>query len=100
METYTLKLTSSVVIDGAIRRAGAQVEVSETLARDLMRRGKAELAEMPEGAPVDSQPQIDLSGMTKEQLLEVAAGLEIANIEKMNKTQLLAAIKTYEESAP
>jgi hypothetical protein len=38
-----LKLTGAVVIDGIIARAGTIVEMVEVEARDLLRRGKAEL---------------------------------------------------------
>ena len=38
-----LKLTGAVVIDGLIVRAGSLVEMVEAEARDLLRRGKAEL---------------------------------------------------------
>lgn len=44
MKTIGLKITSAVVIDGAIRKAGAIVLVAEQFAKDLLSRGKAVLA--------------------------------------------------------
>ncbi|QPB08619.1 hypothetical protein KB681_gp06 [Burkholderia phage Mica] len=38
-----LKLTGAIVIDGVIARAGTLVEMVESEAKDLLRRGKAEL---------------------------------------------------------
>ena len=99
MGKYLIQLTSAVAIDGAIRPAKAMVEVDESLARDLMRRGKAVLAEVQNAAPqVDAKADVDLATMTKAQLAEVAAGLGIENAGKMNKTQLLDAITKFEET--
>lgn len=42
-KVVTLKLTGAVVIEGAIARAGTLVEMVEAEAKDLLRRGKAEL---------------------------------------------------------
>lgn len=41
MESVLLQLTSAVVLDGAIARAGSLVEVTENEAKNLLRRGKA-----------------------------------------------------------
>lgn len=99
MGKYLIQLTSAVAIDGAIRPAKALVGVDEWLARDLMRRGKAVLAEVQNAAPqVAKEPDVDLAAMTKAQLADVAAGLGIENAGKMNKTQLLDAITQYEET--
>lgn len=38
-----LKLTAAIVVEGAIVRAGSLVEMVESEAKDLLRRGKAEL---------------------------------------------------------
>lgn len=39
----TLKLTAATVIDGALQRAGTLLEMVEDEAKELLRRGKAEL---------------------------------------------------------
>lgn len=44
IEKVYLKLTSAVVFDGLIHKAGAVVEMLEHEAKDLLRRGKAVLA--------------------------------------------------------
>ena len=38
-----LRLTAAIVVEGAIVRAGSLVEMVESEAKDLLRRGKAEL---------------------------------------------------------
>jgi hypothetical protein len=43
-QTVTLKLTSSIAVQGAILKRGQLVEVSENEAQSLLHRGKAELA--------------------------------------------------------
>ena len=40
-KVVTLKLTGAVAIDGVIARAGTLVEMVESEAKDLLRRGKA-----------------------------------------------------------
>lgn len=40
----TLKLTAAIIIGGVLCRPGALVEVTESEAKDLLRRGKAEVA--------------------------------------------------------
>ena len=44
-KTYSLKISSAVVIGGKIVRPGQTVEASEALAKNLLQRGKAELSE-------------------------------------------------------
>jgi len=44
IEKVFLKLTSAVVFDGLIHKAGAVIEMVEHEAKDLLRRGKAVLA--------------------------------------------------------
>lgn len=54
MKTYPLKITSAVVIDGTIQKAGAIVEVREADAKRLLERGKAVVAtadDLPAPAP-------------------------------------------------
>lgn len=55
-EKVHLKIASAVVIGGDIQAKGAIVEVDEPLAKDLLRRGKAELAtEHDRPAPVEAE---------------------------------------------
>lgn len=44
-ETYTLKLTHAIVVDGEILRPGSLVDLAERDAKELLRRGKAVIAE-------------------------------------------------------
>lgn len=50
MNTVVLKLVSAIVIAGRVLRPGALVEVTQSEARDLRIRGKAELATVADGA--------------------------------------------------
>jgi hypothetical protein len=72
MNSVHLKLTSAVALGGQIFKAGSIVEVGEDIARDILNRGKAEVAtvaDAPEcgdeqtetgtdeqGAAADAQP--------------------------------------------
>lgn len=55
-EKFSLKITSAVVVDGEIRKAGTIVEVSEQAAKDLLRRGKAEPAADQPAPQADPEP--------------------------------------------
>lgn len=46
-----LVLTSALVIDGDVAKAGTLVEVSENEAKNFLHRGKARLATAEDGAP-------------------------------------------------
>jgi hypothetical protein len=56
VENVFLKLTSAVVFDGLIHRAGAIIEMVEHEAKDLLRRGKAVLATVADH-PQASEPE-------------------------------------------
>lgn len=43
-EKFALKITSAITLDGAIVTAGKVIEVDEKTAKNLLHRGKAELA--------------------------------------------------------
>lgn len=43
-EKFALKVTSAITLDGGIVTAGTVIEVDEKTARNLLHRGKAELA--------------------------------------------------------
>lgn len=94
---YKLKLTSAIAFEGSLRRKGAEIEADEQLARDLLRRGKAELIDAPVADEPD-EPEVDLSKMSKAQVVAVANGLGIEGAGNMSKTALIDAIKKYEES--
>lgn len=99
-KTYFLKLTSAVVLEGVISRAGDVVEVSELEAKNFLHRNKATIAtaeelkaagiELPDEADEDETG--DLSKLTKEQLLAVAKerGIEIGS--GATKAQIIEAI--------
>lgn len=50
----TLKITSAVALDGVIIKAGQLVEMVESEAKDLLRRGKAELHAIMEDAGLEA----------------------------------------------
>lgn len=89
MKSVLLKLTSAIVIAGAIAKAGEVVEVTELEAKNLLARGKGVLNDEQPADEVD----LDLSKKTKDQLLEIADNLEIEGAAKMNKAQLIEAIE-------
>ena len=62
--TVVIALTSAVAIDGEIRVAGAEVEVDQDLAKDLLARGDDLL--LPDGRKfhVMTYPQQDGTGMS------------------------------------
>lgn len=47
-KSIKLMITSAIAIDGKIQRAGQIVTVSESVAKNLLSRGRAELAELDE----------------------------------------------------
>lgn len=101
MKSYVLKLTSAIVVDGGIVKAGQLVELSETEAKNLLARGKAVLATAADGYEEDDDESsgVDLSKLNKTQLQEIAKGHEIAFEESTTKAQLIAAIEAKEAEA-
>lgn len=89
MKSVLIKLTSAIAIAGAIAKAGEVVEVTELEAKNLLARGKGELHGEQ---PVD-EADLDITKMTKDQLLEIADQMEIEGAAKMNKAQLIEAIE-------
>lgn len=97
-KTFFLKLTSALLIDGVICRAGEIVEVSESQAKNFLYRGKAEVATVEElkaagiELPEETESE-DLSKLTKEQLLEICKerGVEIGS--GATKAQIIEAIE-------
>lgn len=101
-KNYYLKLTSALVISGAICRAGSLVEVSEAEAKNFLHRGKAVLATEADGITVaqddpNDQGEADLAKMNKAQLLEFAQDNGIEVSDGMTKAQLLEAIENASE---
>lgn len=54
-----LKLTAAIVVEGAIVRAGSLVEMVESEAKDLLRRGKAELHAVIEAVEGDEDTNVE-----------------------------------------
>jgi len=90
MKTYELKLTSAMVIEGGVVRAGTRVRLDEATAKDFLRRGKAELVSAP--ADDGDDQGVDLSRMNKSQLLEVAEQMGVEASDDMTKAQIIEAI--------
>lgn len=97
-----LVITSAIVIDGAIAKAGSLVEVSDTEARNLLHRGKARVATDEDAAkagidlPADAAegPQVDLFKLTKAELLKAAQEGGLITLSDSNtKAEIIAAIQ-------
>ncbi|WP_163123714.1 Rho termination factor N-terminal domain-containing protein [Acinetobacter portensis] len=92
--TVVIALTSAVAIDGEIRVAGDEVEVDQDLAKDLLTRGRGVLVEASDTTQA-ADDEIDLSKMTKAQLVEFALHeYEIELDASLNKDALIEAIQT------
>ena len=88
-KTLAIEITSAVVIDGEIARAGSKVEVAEIDAKDLLRRGKAVLvgdadasagtdAAADEGA-TDASEQAAIDRAMKDNELDAEAWGQLSN---------------------
>lgn len=89
-----IALTSAVVIDGEIRKKGDEVEVSHALAQDLLRRGRGTLVEGD-----DEGQEVDLSTLTKAQLVEFAVReYELELDASLTKEKLIEAIQAVAEA--
>ena len=89
-----IALTSAVVIDGEIRKKGDEVEVSHALAQDLLRRGRGTLVEGD-----DEGQEVDLSTLTKAQLVEFAVcEYELELDASLTKEKLIEAIQAVAEA--
>ncbi|KXZ66789.1 hypothetical protein AVENLUH5627_02483 [Acinetobacter venetianus] len=89
-----IALTSAVVIDGEIRKKGDEVEVSHALAQDLLRRGRGTLVEGD-----DEGQEVDLSTLTKAQLVEFAVHeYELELDASLTKEKLIEAIQAVAEA--
>jgi hypothetical protein len=79
-----IKITSAVSIGGEIKRPGTVVTVAEDLAKNLLNRGRAELA------TGEDKP---LSKMSADELKALAATLEIDGADSMKKAELIEYIE-------
>lgn len=92
MKTYKLKLTSALVIEGQVVRAGTTVEVAENYAKDFLRRGKAELVGSHGDQDAGDEP--DLHRMKKDELLDIAQQMGLISVsDAMTKAEILDAIE-------
>lgn len=83
-----LIITSAIAIGGQIKTPGTEVTVDEDLAKNLMHRGRAELATDGGQAKADKP----LAEQTVPQLKALAATFDIEGAANMNKADLVAAI--------
>lgn len=93
MQTFSVRLTRALVIEGRVRRSGSVVSVTERAAKDLLTRGKATLepVAVSDGA---SLPAIE--DLTVAELREMAAAYGLAVPAKASKADLVAMIKAFE----
>ncbi|KAJ31014.1 Rho termination factor N-terminal domain-containing protein [Sulfitobacter pontiacus] len=87
-KTVKVKITSAIAIAGNIKTPGTTVEIGEDLAKNLINRGRAELAK---GKAAKTEG--DLGKMKVADLKVVAAELEIDGYDGMNQAKLIAAIE-------
>ena len=92
-----LELTSAVVIGGKVKPRGSEVHVDAKLAKNLLQRGKAKLADGPAPSPEpDENTAVPLDKHSVADLKVIAAEYEIEGADKMNKADLIAAIEAVE----
>lgn len=96
-KSFVLKLTSAIAVDGDVMRAGSLVEVDEATARNLLHRGKAELATESDGGELGQGKEVDLSRLNKAQLLAHAASVNVEVSEAMSKAEIQAAIEAADQ---
>lgn len=70
MKTATIKLTAAITLGGGIAKAGDIIEVPEDAAKNLLQRGKAELAtaadEVADEVEADeTEPEAEAEGDAK-----------------------------------
>lgn len=87
-----IKITSAVGIRGEIKKPGTVITVAEDIAKNLLQRGRAELATKG----TDDDGDKDLSDFTVPELKARAAELEIDGADTMKKAELIDAIEAAE----
>ena len=91
MSKVFIKLTTAVVIDSVIRRAGEEVEVDEQLAKELLYRGRGTLVETESN-------EVDLSKLSKAQLVTFAKSEYDVELENsLTKELMIEAIQSAAE---
>lgn len=92
-KTFVLLLTSALVIDGTICKAGETVEVSEAEAKNFLHRGKATLVASDEEETEDQiEGDEDLMKLTKDELFAIAKEAGVETNDRMVKAEIVAAI--------
>ena len=92
MKKIVIALTTAVVIEGEIHKAGEQVEVDEALAKDLLHRGRGTLVEAD--SDEEQGDEVDLATLTKAQLIEFAQHeYELEQDTSLTKEKLIEAIQ-------
>lgn len=94
-ETFVLKLTSAIVMDGEIVTKDNLVEVTEKEAKNLLARGKAVLADEKEAKAATA----DLNDMTVDALRKIADDAGVEGYRDMKKAELIQAIEAATEAA-
>ena len=97
-----IELTSAVVFGGVIKRAGTVVECSDAQAKDLLHRGRGQLAAGGNAEDAGNETGGDekpLGDHTVAELKEIAAEYEIDGYDGMKKADLVAAIEQAEAKA-
>jgi hypothetical protein len=94
-ETFVLKLTSAIVMDGEIITKDNLVEVTEREAKNLLARGKAVLADDKESKAATA----DLNDMTVDALRKIADDAGVEGYRDMKKAELIQAIEAATEAA-
>lgn len=107
-KTFFLVLTSALVIDGNVCRAGELVEVGEVEAKNFLGRGKARFATEEDGieipaelpAVTDSHGEpVDLSKLNKGELLALAKKRKVSIGSGATNEQIIEAIEAAAAAA-
>ena len=92
-----VKITSAVSIGGKIIIPGKTLDLDEPLAKNLLHRGKAELATADESDADGEGGDKPLGKMTVAELKAEAKELGIEGADGMNKAKLIAAIEEADD---
>ncbi|MCX9104006.1 hypothetical protein [Aeromonas veronii] len=108
MKSYILKVVSAIAMGGEIIPASKPgqapnlIEVSEAEAKNLLHRGKAVLATEEDGVEQEEHAEseeVELSKLSKIELLEVAKRDGIPVADGMTKAQIIEAIDAANAAA-